>query len=87
MSKTITRKEILEQLGTLRLKFQSFCRDYYIFEAKDPFQNDVTMFLRFDAIRAANSDSFLYVGDFAHLDKKFVRFLILSPEMEIVYQD
>jgi len=87
MNRVITRKEIIEQLGPLRLDFKSFCQDYYVFAGIDGFKNDVSLFLRYDAIRTASADSFLFLGEFATLSKEYVRVMIISPELEIIYED
>jgi len=87
MNKSITRKEITEQLGAAHLKFQFFRQNYFVFSGKDSLQNDVSMFVRRDVILYAAADSHLYVNDFADLGPNRVRFLVVSPDLHIIYQD
>lgn len=87
MNKSITRKEIAEQLSEVRLKFEFFCQNYFVFSGQDSFKNDVSMFVRRDVIRAASAESFIFVRDFIELGTEKVRMVIMSPDLAIIYQD
>jgi hypothetical protein len=86
MSNAITRTEIYEQFGDLKLQFEFYSGNQFVFNGKDSFDNEVTMFVHKNHIYFTSEHSIVFIADFFDLSGKFVNFLIIDKNLNIIYQ-
>lgn len=83
----ITRQEVAENLSNQMLKFNFYAGNRFVFMGTDSFDNMIMMFIVNTAICYAPNNLIIRVHDFIDLDERFVNFMIIDKNLEVIYQD